>query len=260
MAHVSSLVNAKPVNAKNELATVLSLKDVCKAFGAVIVADSVSFDLPEGQTLGVLGPNGAGKTSLFNLITGTLAADSGTVYLKGRDVTSKDAARRCRLGIARSFQIPQPFGGMSVFENVLVGAWHGAGLPRAQAHFLALEVIELTGLSEKVNHLAGKLTLLDRKRLELAKALAAKPTVLLLDEIAGGLTEHECDQLIDTVKHIRNTGVSIIWIEHIVHALLAVVERLIVIDFGKIVADGNPDYVMSSKVVQDIYMGPDTHA
>lgn len=249
-----------PVDDDQGLTPALSLKDVCKSFGAVVVADSVNFELPKGQTLGVLGPNGAGKTTLFNLITGTLSADTGSVFFEGNDVTAYDAARRCRMGIARSFQIPQPFGGMSVFENVLVGAWHGACLPRAKAQETALEVLDQTGLSDKVNQIAGKLTLLDRKRLELARALAAKPKVLLLDEIAGGLTEHECQQLIETIKHVRNTGVSIIWIEHIVHALLAVVDRLIVVDFGKIVADGKPTDVMSSQLIQDIYMGPDTHA
>ena len=241
-------------------ATALSLKDVCKSFGAVVVADSVSFNLPKGQTLGVLGPNGAGKTTLFNLITGTLSADMGSVFFEEKDITARDAAHRCRLGIARSFQIPQPFGGMSVFENVLVGAWHGANLSRDNAYAATLAVLNQTGLSDKVNQIAGKLTLLDRKRLELARALAANPKVLLLDEIAGGLTEHECQQLIETIKYIKNTGVTIIWIEHIVHALLAVVDRLIVIDFGKIVADGEPDDVMSSQLVRDIYMGPESHA
>ena len=225
-------------------ATVLSLQDVTCTFGAVTVADAVSFQVPQGQALGVIGPNGAGKTSLFNLITGTLAPDSGSIQFAERDVTRLNAAQRCQLGVARSFQIPQPFAAMSVFENVLVGAWHGARMSRHQAQHTVIEVLQQTGLAERSNDLAGKLTLLERKRLELARALAAQPQLLLLDEIAGGLTEHECHSLINTISAIRETGVTIIWIEHIVHALLAVVERLIVIDFGKLIADGDPGAVM----------------
>jgi len=241
-------------------AAALSLNEVSKSFGAVTVADSITFDLPKGEALGILGPNGAGKTSLFNIITGTLSPGSGSIQFDGKDITATDAASRCRGGIARSFQIPQPFSGMSVFENVWVGAWHGAGLSKKHSQRQALEVLEQTGLADKANVLAGKLTLLDRKRLELSRALAAKPRLLLLDEIAGGLTEQECHTLIETIKDVRRSNVTIVWIEHIVHALLAVVDRLIVIDFGKIVADGQPDDVMSSQVVKDIYMGPDADA
>jgi len=238
----------------------LSLNDLCKSFGAVSVADKISLDVPQGQALGIIGPNGAGKTSLFNLITGTLATDSGTIHYNRQDVTRVSAARRCRAGIARSFQIPQPFAAMSVFENVLVGAMHGAGLSRAQAYEHSLEVLERTGLAPRANDAAGKLTLLERKRLELCRAMAARPRLLLLDEIAGGLTERECHSLIDTIQSIRQTGVTIIWIEHIVHALIAVVERLVVIDFGRLVADGEPGQVMQSDLVREIYMGLDAHA
>jgi len=240
--------------------TVLSLKGVSKSFGAVTVADAVSFDLPAGQSLGIIGPNGAGKTSLFNLVTGALSPSSGSITYCDNDVTRLSQASRCHLGIARSFQIPQPFSAMSVFENVLVGAWHGGRQSRKQSHAIAVDVLEQTGLLSKANDIAGSLTLLERKRLELARALAAKPRLLLLDEIAGGLTDHECLSLIETIKATRDTGVSIIWIEHIVHALLAVVDRLIVIDFGKLVADGNPEEVINSERVKSIYLGPDAHA
>ena len=197
---------------------------------------------------------------MFNLVTGTLAADGGTIRFDGQDITQWSAARRCRAGIARSFQVPQPFSGMTVFENTLVAATQGANLGGAQADALCLEVLERTGLLRRANTLAGGLTLLDRKRLELARALCARPKVLLLDEIAGGLTEHECKSLIATIKQIRETGVSIVWIEHVVHALLAVVDRLIVIDFGKLIAEGAPDEIMQSREVREIYLGIEADA
>ena len=239
------------------MASVLELKGLSKAFGAITVADKLSYSLAPGEALGVIGPNGAGKTSMFNLITGTLQADGGEIYFNGEDVSRASAARRCRLGIARSFQIPQPFAGMTVYENVLVAATHGAGLQGHEADDYCLEMLELTGLIGKANDLSGGLTLLGRKRLELARALCAKPKLLLLDEIAGGLTENECHDLVETINTIRATGVSLIWIEHIVHALLSVVDRLIVIDFGRKIADGDPKETMASQAVQEIYMGVD---
>tara|TARA_R110002124_G_scaffold129543_3_gene291177 strand:+ start:1979 stop:2707 length:729 start_codon:yes stop_codon:yes gene_type:complete len=235
--------------------TVLKLHNVSKAFGAVTVSDALSYELESGEALGIIGPNGAGKTSMFNLITGALPADAGSIWFDGRDITHMKAAKRCRSGIARSFQIPQPFGAMSVFENALVAATQGAGLAGAQANRLCLDALEQTGLLAKANTLAGNLTLLERKRLELTRALCAKPKLLLLDEIAGGLTEKECHALVETIRAIRSTGISIIWIEHIVHALLAVVDRLVVIDFGRKIAEGEPKAIMASRQVREIYMG-----
>jgi len=236
------------------MAPILSLSNVNKSFGALKVSDDVSFDMPEGQALGIIGPNGAGKSTLFNLIGGTLGVSSGSVMFDGQDVTRLPAAERCRRGIARSFQIPHPFVGMSVYENLLVASSFGNS-----GHHNAAEqcrdILKRTGLLSKANNPAGSLTLLERKRLELARALASGPRLLLLDEIAGGLTEGECHELVGTIKQIRDSGVSIIWIEHIVHALTAVVERLIVIDFGKIVAEGEPASVMADPLVQEIYMG-----
>nr|WP_306268605.1 ABC transporter ATP-binding protein [Pararhizobium sp. IMCC3301] len=237
------------------MSTVLKLHNVSKAFGAVTVSDALSYELQSGEALGIIGPNGAGKTSMFNLITGALPADAGTIWFDGRDITHMKAAMRCRSGIARSFQIPQPFGAMSVFENALVAATQGAGLVGTKANRLCLDALEQTGLLAKANTLAGNLTLLERKRLELTRALCAKPKLLLLDEIAGGLTEKECHALVETIRAIRATGISIIWIEHIVHALLAVVDRLVVIDFGRKIADGEPKSIMASRQVREIYMG-----
>ena len=239
------------------MTALLSVSGLQKSFGAVVVADETSFDVSSGEAVGILGPNGAGKTSLFNLITGSLRADAGRVGFAGADITGSSAAARCKMGIARSFQIPQPFGGMTVFENALVGATQGAGLSGVEAEDHALVVLEETGLLAKANTRAGTLTLLDRKRLELTRALSSKPKLLLLDEIAGGLTEAECQSLIATIKSIHARGTTIIWIEHVVHALLAVVERLIVIDFGKKIAEGEPKAIMESAEVKEIYLGVD---
>ncbi len=234
---------------------ILELQSLDRAFGAVKVADGLSFDMAEGEALGVIGPNGAGKTSMFNLITGTLAPDGGRVIFAGRDITQTSAAQRSRAGIARSFQVPQPFSGMTVFENAMIAATQAAGLHGAEAEDLCLDVLAQTELLDKANALAGSLTLLGRKRLELTRALCARPKLLLLDEIAGGLTEAECVSLIQTIKDIHASGVSIIWIEHVVHALLAVVDRLIVIDFGRKIAEGDPHQIMDSPEVREIYLG-----
>ncbi len=242
------------------MSAILSVQNLQKSFGAVTVAEDSSFDVRVGEAVGILGPNGAGKTSLFNLITGALRPDAGSITFEGVDITQTSAAARCQMGVARSFQIPQPFGGMTVFENTLVGATQGAGLPGAEAEAHAVDVLRDTGLLAKANVRAGALSLLERKRLELSRALAAKPKLLLLDEIAGGLTEAECQSLIATIKDIHAGGTTIIWIEHVVHALLAVVEKLIVIDFGRKIAEGAPAAIMDSAEVKEIYLGIDADA
>lgn len=233
----------------------LQLDHVSKAYGALVVTDGLSLTLGKGEALGIIGPNGAGKTTLFNLIAGNVQPDRGTVHFNGTDITRLTPSARCHLGIGRSYQVPHPFGGMTVFENVLVGATFGAGRSEREGTPLALDALERTGLLAKANRLAGALPLLDRKRLELARALATRPDLLLLDEIAGGLTEHEVAELIESIQDIRASGTSIIWIEHIVHALLAVVDRLLVINFGKLLLQGNPAEVMASPEVQEIYLG-----
>lgn len=238
-------------------APLLELRALSRRFGALRVVDQLDLQVAEGEALGVIGPNGAGKTTLMNLIAGDLTANGGQVIFGGRDLTELPAQERCRVGIARTYQVPQPFGGLSVFENVLVGAIFGAGAREKAARAQALRVLEQTGLRGKADRLAGALPLLDRKRLELARALASGPRLLLLDEIAGGLTDQEVQQLLQTIRAIHDSGVTIIWIEHIVHALVAVVGRLVALDFGRKVTEGAPQDVMNDPAVREIYMGID---
>ena len=234
---------------------ILELEKLSKAFGSVIVADDLDLAIEANTALGIIGPNGAGKTSVFNLVTGTLTADSGAIRLDGRDITATPPYARARSGIARSFQVPLPFGNLTVFENLLVGATHCHNRGEAEVTEACRDVLGRTGLLPLADRRAGSLTLLQRKRLELARALAAEPRVLLLDEIAGGLTESECNDLVATIRDIRARGVTIVWIEHVVHALLAVVDRLLVLNFGRKIAEGEPRAVMASRPVREIYLG-----
>ncbi len=234
---------------------VLELHDVSKSFGALKVTDAVSFAVPKGQALGIIGPNGAGKSTLFNLITGNFLPDQGRIKLMGRDVTKVPAMERVRMGVGRSFQIPQPFEGMTVYENLLVAAAYGQGKPEAVVADSCIQVLRETGLYPRANQLAGSLSLLDRKRLELARAMATDPELLLLDEIAGGLTEAECGALVETIRALQASGVTIVWIEHVLHALNSVVERLLVLDFGRLIGIGAPEEIMASREVREIYLG-----
>ncbi len=236
---------------------ILELNGVSKSFGALKVADQISFSVEEGEALGIIGPNGAGKSSLFNLITGNLLADSGSINFRGSDITQTPPMARCLSGMGRTFQIPQPFEKMSVFENLLVAGAFGSRQSEADVSDQCAEILIDTGLISKANKLAGSLSLLDRKRLELARALATQPSLLLLDEIAGGLTEGECQSLVATIRAINARGVCVIWIEHVLHALNSVVERLLVLHFGKVIGLGNPDEIMASRDVREIYLGID---
>jgi branched-chain amino acid transport system ATP-binding protein len=235
---------------------ILELDGLRKAFGNVVVADGLSFSVAAGETVGMVGPNGAGKTSILNLIAGNIAPDAGRVMLDGQDITGVAAHARARMGLGRTHQVPRPFEALTVFENALLGADH-AGRERrtgtsVEAAVAALEVAELL---PRANVLARSLPLLDRKRLELARALATQPRVLLLDEIAGGLTEPEIESLTATIRRLGETGVAVIWIEHIVAALLQVVRRLIAIDAGRILADGEPPAVLADPAVRAVYLG-----
>jgi branched-chain amino acid transport system ATP-binding protein len=233
----------------------LALHAVSKSYGAIKVTDNITLSVTKGETLGILGPNGAGKTTLFNLISGDVSVNAGRVEYAGEDVTALPPHLRCRRGIGRSYQVPQPFGNMSVFENLVTAASFGGGQSERMAWDTAVRILDQTGLMQHANKAAGSLTLLNRKRLELARALATGPELLLLDEIAGGLTEHESHELVEELKRIKASGVTMIWIEHVVHALLSVADRLFVINFGQQLAEGKPNDVMNNPDVQRVYMG-----
>jgi len=237
------------------MSAILAVGAVSKSFGALRVLDGLSFSVMEGETLGVLGPNGAGKTTLLNLVTGELRADAGRIQFAGQDVAREPPHRRCRLGIGRAYQVPRPFGAMTVFENLIVAAAFGAQRHEKETYAGVVEILRDTGLLQKANWLAGSLTLLDRKRLELARALATRPRLLLLDEIAGGLTEHESVHLVEELRRIKRQGVTMLWIEHVVHALVAVADRLLVVNFGRKLAEGAPAAVMGDPEVQRVYLG-----
>ena len=233
---------------------ILAVESLEKRYGVKTVVDQVSFAVETGECLGIIGPNGAGKTTLFNLLDGSVQPNAGKVVLEGVDITGLPQYRRARRGIGRAFQIPRPFVGLTVFENVLVGVTHGpahgATAPRRQA----LEVLEIVGLVDKRDLVAGGLPLLDRKRLELAKAMSVGTKLLLLDEIAGGLTDHEVFQLVDIVNALKRDH-AVIWIEHIAHALVAAADRILVLHFGAKLIEGRPAEVMASPTVQEVYLG-----
>ncbi|HWC68920.1 MAG TPA: ABC transporter ATP-binding protein [Acidimicrobiales bacterium] len=238
------------------MTAVIEVDRVTKSFlGAPVIAD-LSFSVQEGEAVGIVGPNGAGKTTLLNLIAGDLAPERGTIHFDGRDVTRLRPDKRCHAGLARTAQVPRPFDGLSVFENVLVGATFGTH-ERASgpAKDLAAQALAQADMLDKANVLAGTLGLLDRKRLELARALATEPKVLLLDEIAGGLTEAEVHLLVEKIRQLAAGGVTIVWIEHIVHALLAMVDRIMAMSFGRKIAEGDPHEVMGSPAVREVYLG-----
>ena len=237
------------------MADLLTLTQVSKSFGAIVIADRLDFTVARGEAVGILGPNGAGKSTLLGLITGTLPPDAGRIEFDGLDISRLPTHRRCQLGIGRAFQVPQPFGDMTVFENLVVAASFGARDSMRDAQRRSLQILEQCGLAARANEAAGKLTLLDRKRLELARALATSPQLLLLDEVAGGLTEHECHELIALIRQVHQSGVTVVWIEHVVHALLAVVSRVVVLYQGQFVANGDPHEVVKSPIVAEIYMG-----
>ena len=236
-------------------AALLELDGVTKSFGRVVVADNLSFTVGGGDIVGIVGPNGAGKTSLFGLIAGDLAPASGVIRFDGVPVIGLDPAARCRLGIGRTYQVPRPFGEMTVFENALVAVQQGAGLRRRASYAAAAAVLERTGLTAEANFPAERLGLLQRKRLELARALASGPRLLLLDEVAGGLTDPEVAQLVGIVRSIRAEGIAVIWIEHVVRALTAAVERLVCLASGSFVGDGSPADVLANPAVREVFLG-----
>jgi branched-chain amino acid transport system ATP-binding protein len=238
----------------------LELDHVTKRFGRVVIAEDLSLSVGAGDIVGIVGPNGAGKTSLFGLISGDLAPGGGEIRFAGRAINRLDAAARCRLGVGRTYQVPRPFADMTVFENLLVAAQQGGGLRRRASYAAAAQALDRTGMSGQANVPAERLGLLQRKRLELARALATQPTLLLLDEVAGGLTDPEVAQLVEIVRGVHADGTAVIWIEHVVRALTAVVDRLICLAGGAFVGDGEPAAVLADPAVREVFLGTDVTA
>jgi branched-chain amino acid transport system ATP-binding protein len=233
----------------------LTLAALSRAFGGLKVIESLDLTVEAGEILGVLGPNGAGKSTLFNMIAGVLPPSSGRVLFDGRDITTMKPWDRSRIGIGRTYQVPKPFTHMSVFENVLVAATHGGKTSLSRAKGECDAVLRSVGLTHRAETPAGQLGLLDMKQLELAKALAVRPRLLLLDEIAGGLTEAETETLLDTIHRVHAGGVTVIWIEHVVQTLRRLATKLVVLHGGGVLASGPPESVIADPRVKDAYLG-----
>jgi len=236
---------------------ILKVNNLSKSFGKVRAVHDLSFEVDRGEILGIIGPNGAGKTTLFNLISGEIKPDAGEIIFNGKEVAIAQTYKKCRMGIARTYQIPRPFLNMTILENLLVGSIYGAGKSYKESKKRCLRILEKTGLSAKSGALVGTLPLLDRKRLELAKALATNPVLLLVDEVAGGLTEGEVEEFLRIIHGVRKEGVTVLWVEHIVMAMTKGPDRLLVMNFGRRLFVGGPDEAFSSPDVQKIYLGDD---
>ncbi|MEM8856565.1 MAG: ABC transporter ATP-binding protein [Pseudomonadota bacterium] len=237
------------------MAALLEADGLNKAFGAVRIASNISFAVEEGEVVGIIGPNGAGKTTLFGLLSGNVALDGGTIRFAGADVTALPTYARARAGIARTYQVPRPFTHMTVAENLRVAALFGGDLEEAECDDWVEEVLVFTGLSHRHDQLAGRLALLDRKRHELARALATRPSLLLIDEVAAGLTDAEVEDFIALVASIKEAGITVVWIEHVMKTMLRATDRLIALAGGSIIAEGTPSEVIESAEVRRVYLG-----
>ena len=236
---------------------VLTVSELAISFGSNNVLSSVSFELNEAEVLGVIGPNGAGKTVMLDILTGLLKPTAGKIIYMGDDITNRSLYDRCRMGLGRTFQIPRPFEQLTAYENVMVGGIFGDGLSQKAAGRKAADILELIGLYPKAGVFAGKLGLLDRKRLEIGVALASDPKMLLLDEVAGGLTESEVAEILNIVVRLKGDGISIIWIEHVLKTMLEGTDRVMCLAQGRDIICGLPADVMASKEVAEVYLGAD---
>ena len=236
-------------------AAILSVNGVNKRFGGLTAVYDMSFDVRDGEVIGLMGPNGAGKTTLLNVLSGEYRPDSGVIKFKGRDIVGLPSHKICHIGIARTYQIPQPFTHLSVRENLLVAALYGRGISKDAAETELAALYDLVGLSDKKDTLCKELATINLKKLELARALASDPTLILLDEVGAGSTEAEIPQILDTIKKIREMGKTIIIVEHIIKVMVEAVDRLIVMDKGSKIAEGTPSEIMEDKKVIDAYLG-----
>jgi branched-chain amino acid transport system ATP-binding protein len=237
------------------MTALLETHGLSRSFGKLQVLSGLDLRVETGEVLGIIGPNGAGKSTLLSLLGGSLAPSAGAVRYGGEDVTRRRAHWRARRGIATSYQVPRPFSGMTVLENLLVAARFAGGLSAKESAAAAWDALERTQLTPHADAVAASLRLLDRKRLEVARGLAARPRLLLLDEVAGGLTEHELPPVVELVRSVHEAGVTVVWIEHVVHALTAVATRMICLTYGTVLAEGAPHDVLASPEVRAIYLG-----
>lgn len=235
---------------------ILQVQDVSKHFGGLVAVNKVTFDLPQGQILGLIGPNGAGKTTLFNVINGVYPATEGRYFFQGKEVTGSKTYQMAHLGMARTHQVVKPLNELTVRENAMVGACYGhEDHNLSQAAEIAGEVLAFVGLAERADQLAGSLNVAQKKRLEMARALSARPFLLLLDEALAGLNPSEIDAMLDTIRKIRDQGVTIIMIEHVMHAIMNVSDRIIVLNFGELIAEGTPEEIANDEQVIEAYLG-----
>jgi branched-chain amino acid transport system ATP-binding protein len=235
---------------------ILQVEGVSKRFGGLVAVDKVTFDLPEGQILGLIGPNGAGKTTLFNVINGVYPATQGRYSFLGKDVTGSKTYRMAHLGLARTHQVVKPLDELTVRENAMVGACFGhKDHSLSGAAKVAEEVLKFVGLADRADQLAGSLNVAQKKRLEMARALSAQPSLLLLDEALAGLNRSEITAMLETIREIREQGITIIMIEHVMHAIMNVSDRILVLNFGRLIAEGTPEEIANNEQVIEAYLG-----